>query len=277
MRGFLSFLSATLLALQIPQSCALPEESVPTAKIVIPNPPARPGLCDAFPQYDYIQSILMDRLNHNNDMAKARILAKTGYPETSRELLHYLEGSGKDLEVDVGRVLKNKNFGAAAKWLVVRAAQVKLEEMKTMKKGQRAFRTYWKWHDYTQERDLFRDYGKPYVSITGVVTKSSNKRTEVDYVVHLYRHYRWYAGYGLAGEPKPGQLRGGTVRFGTVAFDPFRLGGYHEMGLAKRYWMKGRSKVLTIKDVHRVKIPEDWAARILSKPTEKPDSYCYSW
>jgi hypothetical protein len=240
-----------------------------------------PKLCDPFPKYNAIAPLLKDRLDLANDKAKAKILGVTGYPQTSRQLLHFLEGSGKDLKVDVDVLLKDKGLAEVVKWSVLNAAKLELEKMKTEKRGQRGFRT-----PYTHEgffmhpkKDFLMDYGKLWLSYSGLVTKTGKKSAKVDYIVYLHKHYRWHGGYAWAGEPAERKGKIGQVAIGLVRFDPFRLGDYHRKGLAKMYRIFGESKVLTIKGLHGIKIPEYWLDILPRKPTAvlSGPGYCYDW
>lgn len=200
--------------------------------VVIPrapfDPPAAPG--DGIGPYKSQSAGFKDHLSRTKFTAVARAARIRGYNNASRNLLHYLQNTGRTLIISPESIMRNlPKFRQAARALVQNEATLAYRKI-TRRSGTTSFSSPWNGF-YPQGGDWYYALGGYSFSTTGTVTKSG-KRRSIRYKIHIFDRYNWD--------------NGKQTSIGPFTFQDSELGNLHLKGLAREYIIRGSSKINSV-------------------------------
>jgi hypothetical protein len=185
-------------------------------------------------KYDSEGAGVRDRLNKEKWYLAADAAETLGYTDAARHLRHYLDNSGKPLEVDVNSILHDEPRlrTAAGEQVNVAVAQA-LKDYDGSGPADIPFRTGW--GVFTAAgKNWFYGLGSMSESVTGVIhiEPGNPPKTTVTYRVHVHDRYNW------DGDK--------STNIGPFNVKDKELQELHRKGLAQEYDVNGRSDEITV-------------------------------
>ncbi|KAF1948821.1 hypothetical protein CC80DRAFT_511024 [Byssothecium circinans] len=223
----LSFTSAAAL----PSSLSLRAPAIPGA----PADPPKPADGDGIGPYKSKDAGWKDHLSKTKFFSIAVAAGEIGLNNAERGMRHYLDNSGKDLNVAPGPMMKDlPKFREAAQALAQNEATAAYKAISEAT-GSKTFSSKWSTYYATKDQswDWFYAIGGFSYSVTGVVTKASGGGS-LQYRIHIFDRYNWDAGK--------------SVDIGPFHFEDRELGELHLKGLAREYVVRGSGEVNEVKD-----------------------------
>lgn len=221
-------------------------DSEPGTEGEIPGYPTPPPTDEGAGEYNSQSKGLDDRLAHQSLYRAADAAETIGAPNAARHLRHYLDASGRDLEVDPDNIMRDvpefrdsvsaklDDTDRQLRQQALAAFEANGEQPVTL-----PFETDWDSHYITksQSQDWFFAMGGIAYSITGYIAvepsdaPGSDPTMTMHYQVHVYDRYNWD--------------KGKKVEIGPITIHDEAMGKLHVVGLAQEYDVRGSTQVHT--------------------------------